>query len=190
MWRLVFSIAILLSSCSSSKEKHSMEKQLNQLTNIPLENLLIIRILPGFASDQFDKDLLWQTLVQECKKIGEVHTPADTSLEKLVEEQKKPFAILTLNINEVETVNSDDRFPLINIQFRVHEKTQLNINQKEWMSVVWEKTKYVKTASEKETNTESISQVVKHLIDTFSADYYSVNQTTTKPTFYISNPIQ
>lgn len=180
---LLLGIALLISSCSSNQKG---KPKSSSLDDIPFEQLQTVRILPSFVSDKIDPKELYQTVLEQFAKIGIIHTPDDTSLQKLLVAQEKPFAILLINVREIATSDEEKVFPIMSISCRMDEKTTLSINQKEWMSTVWEKTEYIEILPDPNVNTAMIKQKLSSLAQEFFDRYYAVNPKSTKPEFYIS----
>jgi len=182
---IALSILFLLTACSSTKEKKSPTPV--NLENTPFENLLTIRVLFSVVLDEINQQQLRQTAIKEFANIGEVHTPEDTTIEKLLNAQKKPFAILIVEIKEIETASDEKTLPVIALSCKMYELSELAINNREWMSIVWEKIRYVEIVSDQKATTQKINLEFKSLIDEFSALYTQVNSKQSRPSFYVSN---
>ncbi len=182
----LLSLILLLCSCTSSAQKKEKSfAELNQLENIPFEQLKTVRVMPSFVSDKVDQKLLRQTIIDKFGTIGVVHTPDDTSLEKVLDAQKKPFAILTMDVKEITTSDYEKTFPIISLSCRMYEEAELVLNKQQSMSNVWEKTRYIELLPDQKATTEAISVEIDKLLQEFSDSYYKVNSKSQKLEFYI-----
>ncbi len=166
---LVISTFLLTLACSSPKKEQSFA----ELENVPFEKLHAVRVMPFFIAKTVDQNANMESIKTEFGKFGEVHTPADTNIDQLTNALEKPFALLTIYVNEVGN--------LLSVEFRLFEEGRLKINDKDSMGNVWEKIIY--------TSPEQISEEISKIIGEFSQNYSQANPDGAKPSFYISNPI-
>jgi hypothetical protein len=184
-------LILLLCSCSSSiQKKEKSFAELNQLENIPFEKLKTVRVIPSFVSDKVDQKLLRQAIIDKFGTIGIVHTPDDTSLEKVLDAQKKPFALLTLEVKEITTSDYEKTFPIISLSCRMYEETELVLNKQQSMSNVWEKTRYIEILSDQKATTNTVNAEIDKLLQEFSDSYYQVNSKSLKPAFYFGKDVE
>ena len=186
-----FSIIFLMTSCSSldKKKPGTAETITNDWENAPFQGLQTIRVMLSIVTTKVDQEKIRGSLLNEFKKIGEVHTPTDASIEKLLEAQSKPFAILTFDVKEIEISNPLKRMPLLSISARMYEEGTLAINNKDVMSNVWEVVKYIEISSEENTTSLDVIQMMKILLDEFSDKYQKSNLQNAKPVFYIGESL-
>lgn len=186
----ILSISFLAASCSSSdKQKAKATALSNELENIPFEKLHTVRVLLTIVSNKIDDKAVRQVVLEEFEKIGVVHTPEDTSLEKLMTAQAKPYAILALDIKEIESSNDEKTLPVISFSCKMYEESELMINQKKWMGNVWEKNKYVEISPNQNETAKKIIREIENVVIEFSKNYYVSNPKTIKPEFYIGKTL-
>ncbi len=188
---LAFFFILLLCSCTSSTQKKEKSfTELNQLENIPFEQLKTVRVMLSFVSDKVDQKLIRQAIIDKFGAIGVVHTPDDTSLERVLDAQKKPFALLTLEVKEITTSDYEKTFPIISLSCKMYEEAELVLNKQQSMNNVWEKTHYIEILSDLKATTEAISAESGKLLQEFSDHYYQVNSKSLKPEFYIGKNVE
>lgn len=186
-----FCLALLLYSCSSTtQKKERLLTELNQFENIPFEQLKVVRVMLSFVSNKVDQKELRRIIIEQFSKIGIVHTPDDTPSEKVVDVQKKPFALLTLEIKEITTSDYKKTCPIISLTCRMYEEVELVLNKKQSMSNVWEKIQYVELFSDQKATTEAVIAEIKKVAYEFSDSYYKVNSKSVKPEFYVGKNIE
>lgn len=177
---LVFCATLqILTSCSSN------QKIPTQHERIPFENLQMIRVIPNFIVSELQQKELWKLLEQELQQIGPVHTPQDTSLDRLAQEEKKPFSILIIHIGQIASIQNDTLLPVICVETKLLEKTTLDINQHEWMSTVWETTSYVEMTTPEET-----LRNLSFALQAMTQELAKHCNKAASPVFYLSNPIK
>ncbi len=187
---MAVSLVLVMSSCSPSNRKGAKSLAiLNETENVAFEQLQTVRVMPSFISDKVDQNELRQTVLEEFGKIGVVHTPEDTSIEEMLDAQKKPFAILTLDVKEIATSDFKKIFPVISLSCRIYEEGVLALNNKQFMGNVWEKIYYVEVQPDQVALTQEIREEIVKFVREFSDNYYKVNSKSVKPEFYIGKNV-
>ena len=185
---VLLSMVILMASCSSidKKKPSTQESTLNDFDNVPFQKLQTVRVMLSFASKQVDQEKSREAVINELKKFGNVHTPTDTSIDKLLEAQAKPFAVLALDVKELETSTDEKRLPILCISSRMYEEGKLALNNKDVMSNVWERIKYIEISPEKNKTSLEVIATIKALLNEFSEKYQNANLEKIKPDFYVA----
>lgn len=185
MYLVCFSFCLILTLCCCTSIPHK-KRSIVTLENIPFEQLKTVRVIISCVSNKIDQKVIEQAIIDKFGAIGAVYTPDDTPLEQVVDAQKKPFALLILEIKEITTSDHEKTFPIISLSCRMYEVAELLLNKQQSMSNVWEKIHYIEMHSDQNITTEVINAEMDKLLQKFSDSYYDVNAKSQKPTFYIS----
>lgn len=161
-----------------------------QIQDLQIEQLKTVRVMLSFISDKVDQKLVRQAIIDKFGAIGVVHTPDDVSLERVLDAQKKPFALLTLEVKTITTSDYEKTFPIISVSCKMYEEAELVLNKQISMSNVWEKIHYIEMLSDPKATTEAVSAESGKLLQEFSDHYYQINSKSLKPEFYIGKNVE
>lgn len=178
---IVFSLALILASCS----QNSLKKQ-----NVPpLKNLQHFDVIPLIVSSSLDEKAVAKGMLDALGKIGTVDTSQTYSDEQHIKSSLFSFWIGNIAEEGVDKNAPAKYLPVIWISLQISEGVEILKNQSRLPCKIWRKDYYVEQSETQNETTAKTNQIVKMLIDEFRQDYQSANPSGEKPVFFVKNSL-
>jgi hypothetical protein len=174
------SIAFVAGACSATQKE---KLKPDGWTAIPFDNLRTVRVMTTLIVPEIQESDLTEKILEEFEKIGQVHTPTNTSVETLEKALSTPFGFLMLEVAQVRI--GTGKLPFLHLSLKMCEMGTLDLNQHKWMGIVWEKERNCGI----DASTQEIAQEINVMLQAFAEEFYRVNPETIRLNFYIGKPI-